>query len=114
MWDKELTITDELRAKVEHYHLIEQGDKKCRVSRVIRAEDGWPCLFVRVVNAQGERWRCIEDIDTFTDSVVEVMSCSAEDEADMIYLFTSGREPKRYKKNRKAEKGTETDGVQEV
>lgn len=90
-WDKELIVTDEIRQKVEQYHLIEQGDKQCHISRVIRGDNGWPYLFVRVINAQGERWRCIEEIDSLTDSVVEVMSCRAGDEADMICVLTGGK-----------------------
>lgn len=93
-WDYELEITDEVREAVRKHHEY-HGDKKAKVARVIRDDDGFPYLLVRVVNEQGERWRVIEDIDKTDGSIIEVMSCPAECEADMIAFLTGRAEGRK-------------------
>lgn len=92
-WDYELEITDEVREAVRKHHEY-HGDKKAKVARVIRDDDGFPFLLVRVVNERGERWRIIEGIES-DGNIIEVVSCPVEAEADMIACFTGRAEGRK-------------------
>lgn len=84
--DMELKITPELREKVREYHL-DQGDKRCRVVRVVRDEKGFPFALVRITDAKGIKRSCIDNV---FDYVVEHTSCDRNDEAEMVQAFSIG------------------------
>lgn len=79
-----IPITPELRKRVRDYHLG-MGDRSAYIVRVVRDENGYPYILVRVTDAQKNKVSCIEAV--YDDYVTEITHDDRENEADMVFCF---------------------------
>ena len=84
-----MEITDELRREVREYHEF-HGDTSCKIIKVVRDEDGYPALLVRVRNAAREKYSCIDS--AAGGYISETASCPREDEAAMVEWFAGEKD----------------------
>lgn len=79
-----IPITPELRKRVRDYHL-DMGDRSAYIVRVVRDENGYPYILVRVTDAQKNKVSCIEAV--YGSYVTEITHDDRENEANMVLRF---------------------------
>ena len=80
-----IVLSDTVKQKIKDYHRY-HGDKSVKIVRVIQDSEGYDAVLVRVANSKGEKYSCIDFMDSEGD-FSEFMGVKTEYEMDMIKDF---------------------------
>jgi hypothetical protein len=80
-----MQITPELRDAVWEYHAY-HNDSHARIIQTVKDPQGYECLLVRMTDAEGKKYSCIDMVDGF-GRISELVFCERQKEAEMVKAF---------------------------
>jgi len=82
-----VVLSKTVKEKIKSYHRY-HGDTSIKIVKIVKDSDGYDGMLVRVVNAEGCKYSCIDVMDIQGD-FSEFGSMPTENESELIEWFSS-------------------------